>query len=160
MKPQQEKEFEELVRSHRATIYSVCYMYSKDDDEVADMVQDCLLNIWKGLPSFSERSGLGTWIYRVCLNTCISADRKKKSRGEKIRLDLSHDLTAPDEPDGRQARMLRDRISRLGPIDRAIVLLWLENLSYDEIGEIIGISAKNVGVKLYRIKEQLKSERK
>lgn len=160
MRNQQELEFEELVRNNRATIYSVCYMYSKDKDEVADLFQECLLNIWKGLSGFKHKSDIRTWIYRISLNTCISAGRKKKSRGEKIKLDISLDVAAPDSYDGRQIKVLHDRISQLGPLDRALVLLWLENLPYDEIGAIIGISAKNVGVRLYRIKEQLKSNNK
>lgn len=132
-------------------------MFSKDEEEVADLFQDILVNLWKGFAKFRGESSMSTWIYRVSLNTCISADRKKKRRGETVPLNMNINLFADSDEDTRQVRMLRTRIGRLGPFDRAIVLLWLENLSYDEIGAIVGISAKNVSVRLVRIREQLKN---
>lgn len=152
-----EVDFTKIVREHKGTIYTVCYMFSKDEDEVADLFQDILVNLWKGFESFRGESSVRTWIYRVSLNTCISADRKKKRKGETVPLDMSINLFDDSAEDIRQVRMLQNRISRLGPFDRAIVLLWLENLSYDEIGAIVGISAKNVSVRLFRIKEQLRN---
>lgn len=150
-----ENEFSELVRDHKSTIYTVCYMFSKDKDEVDDLFQDVLINMWKGFDNFRGESKLDTWIWRVALNTCISDDRKKKRRGETVPLDISMNLYADNDDDSKQIRMLYDRINKLGVIDRAIVLLWLENMSYDEIGAIIGITPKNVSVKLVRIKQQL-----
>lgn len=132
-------------------------MFSKDEEEVADLFQDILVNLWKGFAGFRGESNVRTWIYRVSLNTCISAERKKKRRGESIPLDMNINLFDDSAEDLKQIRMLQGRISRLGPFDRAIVLLWLENLSYDEIGAIIGITAKNVSVRLFRIKEQLRN---
>jgi RNA polymerase sigma-70 factor (ECF subfamily) len=152
-----ELDFERIVREHKGTIYTVCYMFSKDEDEVADLFQDILVNLWKGFAGFRGESSPRTWIYRVSLNTCISADRKKKRRGESIPLDMSINLFDDSAEDLKQIRMLQGRISRLGPFDRAIVLLWLENLTYEEIGAIVGITAKNVSVRLYRIKEQLRN---
>ena len=152
-----ELDFERIVREHKGTIYTVCYMFSKDEDEVADLFQDILVNLWKGFAGFRGESSPRTWIYRVSLNTCISADRKKKRRGESIPLDMSINLFDDSAEDLKQIRMLQERISRLGPFDRAIVLLWLENLSYEEIGAIVGITAKNVSVRLFRIKEQLRN---
>lgn len=151
-----ELEFAQIVKEHKGTIYTVCYMFSKDEAEVADLYQDILVNLWNGYPKFRGESSAGTWIYRVSLNTCISAERKKKRKAETLPLTMDINLFADTDEDTRQVKMLRDRISRLGPFDRAIVLLWLENLSYDEIGAIVGISAKNVSVRLVRIREQLK----
>ena len=108
-----EREFEKMIREHKGTIYTVCYMFSSDRDEVADLFQEILINLWRGSGTFRGDSALNTWIWKVSLNTCIS-------------------------------------------FDRAIVLLWLENLSYEEIGQIVGITPKNVSVRLVRIKEQLK----
>ncbi|MCQ2265028.1 MAG: sigma-70 family RNA polymerase sigma factor [Bacteroidales bacterium] len=150
-----EKEFEVLVKKHKTMIYTVCYMFSKDADEVADLFQDILINLWKGFDNFRGESKVETWIWRVALNTCISADRKKKRMGEKVPLEMAADLFSDDDTDTKQIQMLNARISKLGLVDRAIVLLWLENLSYDEIAAIVGISAKNVSVKLVRIKQQL-----
>ena len=132
-------------------------MFSKDEDEVADLFQDILINLWKGFSKFRGESNIKTWIYRVSLNTCISSDRKKKRKGETVPLDMNINLFDDSQEDTKQIRMLQGRISRLGPFDRAIVLLWLENLSYDEIGAIVGITAKNVSVHLFRIKEQLRN---
>ena len=152
-----ELEFAQIVKEHKGTIYTVCYMFSKDEAEVSDLFQDILVNLWKGFAKFRGESSYGTWIYRVSLNTCISAERKKKRKAETIPLTMDINLFEDSDEDTRQVRMLRDRIGRLGPFDRAIVLLWLENLSYDEIGAIVGISAKNVSVRLVRIREQLKN---
>ena len=155
MKPT-EREFAHIVRQHKSTIYTVCYMFSKDEDEVADLFQEVLVNLWRGYDKFRGESSLNTWIYRVSLNTCISADRKKRRLRPHAELDMEADMYDETDQDIRQIRQLYNRISQLGVIDRAIVLLWLDNLSYDEIGKIIGITAKNVSVKLVRIKEQLK----
>ena len=152
-----ELDFSRIIRAHKGTIYTVCYMFSKDEEEVADLFQDILVNLWKGFAGFRGESSARTWIYRVSLNTCISADRKKKRRGEFLPLDMDINLFDDSAEDLKQIRVLQNRISRLGPFDRAIVLLWLENLSYDEIGAIVGITAKNVSVRLFRIKEQLRN---
>lgn len=151
----QELQFTQVVREHKSTIYSVCYMFSKDQDEVDDLFQEVLIKLWQGFDKFEGRSSLRTWVYRISLNTCISVDRKKKSRPTATILE-GVDLFEESKEDNRQLDMLHHRITQLQPFDRAIVLLWLENMSYDEIGAIVGISPKNVSVRLFRIKEQLK----
>lgn len=150
-----EAEFAQIVKENRSTIYTVCYMFSKDPDEVGDLFQETLINLWRGFASFKGKSEVSTWIWRVCLNTCISSERKKKLRRTE---PLSMELNVFDsrDEDNRQIQMLHSRIHRLQPFDRAIVLLWLENLSYEEIASIVGISVKNVSVRLFRIKEELK----
>lgn len=163
MKPKQqlsesdEREFERLVRQHRATIYTVCYMFSKDSDEVNDLFQEVLINLWRGFKGFEGRSDIRTWFYRVSLNTCISIDRKKRRRSPTVPLAMNIDLYEDNDADTRQVQMLHSRIQRLQPFDRAIVLLWLEGIAYDEIAAITGISPKNVSVRLVRIREQLKN---
>ena len=149
-------EFEQTVREHKSTIYTVCYMFSNNPDEVADLFQEILINLWKGFTQFRGDSNIRTWIYRVSLNTCISTERKKRRKLETIPLTMDINLFCDSDDDTKQVQMLRNRINKLGPFDRAIVLLWLENLSYDEIGAIVGISAKTVSVRLVRIKDQLK----
>lgn len=151
-----EKDFANIVRKHKNTIYTVCYMFSQDNDEVEDLFQETLINLWKGFAQFRGDSSPATWIWKVSLNTCISFDRKKRRRGESVPLSMNINLFEDDDNDSRQIEMLRKRINQLGPFDRAIVLLWLENISYEEIGEIVGITAKNVSVRLVRIREQLK----
>ena len=151
-----EREFETMIREHKGTIYTVCYMFSNDPDEVADLFQETLINLWRGSGTFRGDSAQGSWIWKVALNTCISSDRKKKRGPQTSPLSMDIDLFEDQDTDTRQIGLLRSRIGKLGPFDRAIVLLWLENLSYEEIGQIVGISPKNVSVRLVRIKEQLK----
>ncbi|MBP3838348.1 MAG: sigma-70 family RNA polymerase sigma factor [Prevotella sp.] len=151
-----ETQFAKTVAEYKSTIYTVCYMFSKDADEVSDLFQEVLVNLWKGFEGFEHRSDIKTWIYRVALNTCISLDRKKRRRSAEVRLTMDINLFEDRDEDTRQVDLLHKRISKLQPFDRAIVLLWLENLSYEEIGQIVGITAKNVSVRLFRIREQLK----
>ncbi len=150
-----EKEFEQLVHRYKSTVYTVCYMFSKDEDEVADLFQEALINIWKGMAKADLSDNLKGWIYRIAFNTCISNDRKRH-RHSATRLTMDVNLFDAEEEHSRHADALHRRISLLQPFDRAIVLLWLEDISYEEIGAILGISAKNVSVRLVRIREQLK----
>ena len=143
-----QKQFSVMVRQNKNTIFTVCYMFSKDQEEVN--------RLWQGFDNYKGNSKERTWIYRVALNTCISFDRKKR-RHNKKQVYMGDDLFGCNEHDSQQTEVLHKRITRLRPLDRAIVLLWLEDISYEEIGSIIGITAKNVSVRLYRIREQLKN---
>ncbi len=152
-----EREFTKMIKEHRKTIYTVCYFYSKDSDEVNDLFQEILINLWKGFPKFRGESSYSTWIWRVSLNTCNNQERRKKRNVETVPLSIDIDLYNDDDDKSRQIQMLYDRISRLEPFDRAIILLWLENMTYEDIASIVGISLANVTTRLFRIKEQLKS---
>lgn len=156
MKDPKERELVRILNEYRTTIYTVCFMFSKDKDEVDDMYQEVSINLWKGLHNFSGNCELKTWVYRVSLNTCISFDRKKKRRNT-VPLTIDIDLYQENDQESRQIKALYNRINQLEPFDKAIILLWLENLPYDEIGAIVGISVKNVSVRLSRIREQLKN---
>ena len=153
---QEEEIFARLVREHKSTIYTVCYMFSKDEDEVQDLFQETLINMWKGMGGFREESKIDTWIYRVALNTCLTQERKKKREVKKVPLNMDVNFFEDNDAKAKQARILHQRISQLAYVDRALVMLWLDGMSYDEIGAVVGISAQNVAVKLFRIKEQLK----
>ena len=131
-------------------------MFSNDADEVADLFQEVLVKLWNGYDSFQGKSDIKTWIYRVTFNTCITIDRKKHRRNRAM-LSMDVDYFDSQEQETAQVRILHERIARLQPLDRAIILLWLEQISYGEIGEIVGISAKNVSVRLARIRVQLKN---
>lgn len=149
-------EFGRIVKQTRSIIYTVCYMFAEDRDTVQDMFQDVLINIWSGLERLRPGSDTGAWVWRVSLNTCISYGRKRKKRPEIFPLDIGVDLFEDTDEDTRQARMLHERIRKLGVFDRAILLLWLEDLSYAEIGEIMGMTTGNVSVRLARIREKMK----
>ena len=152
-----ELQFTKMVKEYRKTIYTVCYFYSKDTEEVNDLYQEILINLWKGFEKFRGESSLTTWIWRVSLNTCNNQERKKKSSVQTIPLSIDIDLYNDDDVQSKQIQMLYDRINRLDVFDRAIILLWLENMNYQDIADVVGISLSNVTTRLFRIKEQLKS---
>ena len=152
-----ELQFTKMVKEYRKTIYTVCYFYSKDSEEVNDLYQEILINLWKGFEKFRGESSLKTWIWRVSLNTCNNQERKKKSSVQTIPLSIDIDLYNDDDVQSKQIQMLYDRINRLDVFDRAIILLWLENINYQDIADVVGISLSNVTTRLFRIKEQLKS---
>ncbi|MCR5520200.1 MAG: sigma-70 family RNA polymerase sigma factor [Bacteroidales bacterium] len=152
-----EQNFTDLVRKHKSTIYAVCYMFSKDSDEIKDLFQEILIKLWGGYDSFQGKSEVRTWVYRVALNCCLDAEKKRRRRGAG--LPLSVDIDPFEDTDDRalQTKRLYERINCLGLVDRALVLLWLEGLSYEEIANVAGITVKNVSFQLHRIKEKLKS---
>lgn len=151
-----EQEFTRLVEKYKSTVYAVCYMFSDSRDELDDLFQEVLVKLWKGYGSFREESDIRTWIYRVSLNCCLNLQKRKKREAGHIPLSIDIDPFEGTSDRALQIRRLYARINRLGLVDRALILLWLEGMSYAEIGEIIGISVKNVSFQLYRIKEELK----
>ena len=144
-----------MVREHKRTIYTVCYMFSRDKAEIDDLFQEILIRLWNGFDHYEGRSSARTWIYRVALNTAINQDKKERRRIETVPLTVDINPFEADDPKTQQVRKLHDLISQLELIDRSLVLLWLEGIPYDEIGAIIGITPNNVGVRLARIKEKL-----
>ena len=152
-----ETEFEKLIYDNQGLIIKVCNIYCNNKHDKDDLFQDITINLWKGLDSFKGDSKLSTWIYKVSLNTAISRFRRKKFN--TVDIDQIHDLKT-DPPDHEneqefQIKALYKAISKLKPVEKAIILLYLEEKSYDEIAGIIGISTKNVSVKLVRIKKKL-----
>ena len=152
-----ELQFTKMIKEYRKTIYTVCYFYSKDTEEVNDLYQEILIKLWIFFEKFRGESSLKTWIWRVSLNTCNNQERKKKSSVQTIPLSIDIDLYNDDDVQSKQIQMLYDRINRLDVFDRAIILLWLENMNYQDIADVVGISLSNVTTRLFRIKEQLKS---
>jgi RNA polymerase sigma-70 factor (ECF subfamily) len=130
-------------------------MFSRNKAEIDDLFQEILIRLWNGFDNYEGRSTAQTWIYRVALNTAINQDKKGRRRIETVPLTVDIDPYEADDPKTQQIRELYDRISRLDLIDRSLILLWLEGITYDEIGAIIGITPNNVGVKLARIKDKL-----
>ncbi|MGM9773983.1 MAG: RNA polymerase sigma factor [Candidatus Egerieousia sp.] len=152
------QDFISIILENKSTIYTVCYMFSKDKDEIEDLFQEILLRLWKGFESFTGKSNVKTWIYRVSLNSCL--DNKKKNRRSVDRIPLNVDIDLFEDIDKKalQIKQLYARINKLGLLDRGIILLWLEGLSYDEIAEIVGLSIKSVSWRLVQIKNKLKNQ--
>jgi RNA polymerase sigma factor (sigma-70 family) len=152
-----EKEFIELVNHNRALIFKVCNLYCHDPESRKDLFQEIVLQLWKSYPGFIGKSAHSTWIYRVALNTSISNFRKESKKPGKTSINI-YEFEIPDqsptfEKDNSSALHLA--INKLSELEKAIILLYLDEKSYDEISEIIGISNSNVGVRLNRIKTKL-----
>ena len=155
MKNVKEKQFEELVKQYKRTIYSVCYMFSRDKEEINDLFQEILVRLWLGFDQFEHRSSVNTWVYRIALNTAINSDKRAKRRPQTVPLSTDIDPYDPQDSSLEQVRQLYALINQLDVMDRGLVLLWLEGIGYDEIAAIMGITVANVGIKLHRIKEKL-----
>lgn len=130
--------------------------FTSTREDLEDMFQEVCIKIWNGIDYFRGESSEGTWIYRITINCAINYSRKSVKRISTIPL-LNYDLIESDNDSSSATMRLYDLIKKLDMADRALIMLWLENIPYDEIGLIMGISAKNVSVRLVRIKEKLKN---
>lgn len=156
-KQELEKAFIALVEEHKRIIYKVCYVYAADMENLNDLYQEVVINLWKAFPRFRGECAASTWVYRIGLNTCISFFRKSKSRPEVVPITVDLEAFADEEDKTASLRELYRMINSLGQLERALILLWLEERSYQEIADIIGISKNNVAVRLNRIREKLKT---
>ena len=151
-----EQEFVSVVREYERVIYKVCYLYTTPNATLNDLYQEVVLNLWKAFPKFRRECKISTWIYRIALNTCISFIRKEKNIPEIVTLTQEADRTEETDETQAMLRQLYRMINRLGRLERALILLWLEEKSYQEMADITGLSRNNVAVKLNRIKEKLR----
>lgn len=155
-----ETEFLELVAKHQNIIHKVCHMFAPDEDDRRDLFQEITIKLWLGYKSFSGNAAITTWMYRVALNTAISIQRKEKKKSEiqPLHPNIQPIDDSDDNPIGQhEIDQLYLAINLLDPVDKAIILLYLEEKKYDEIAEIIGITRSHVGVKITRIKKRLES---
>jgi RNA polymerase sigma-70 factor (ECF subfamily) len=153
-----EKEFIELVNNNRALIFKVCNLYCRDDEIRRDLFQEVVLQLWKSFPGFRRESSNSTWIYRIALNTAISNFRKESKKPGKrplsmLEVDIPDMSGISEEIENRST--LKLAIEKLTEIEKAVIMLYMDDKSYDQISEIIGISNSNVGVRLNRIKNKL-----
>jgi len=149
------QEFLDLLDDNKNIIYKVSFIYSNTLHTQDDLFQEVIINLWNSWPKFRGDCKVQTWIYRIALNTCISSLRKSKSGPQSIPLTRNIEMIA-EEYDLSKIRELYALINKLEKIEKAIILLYIEEKSHDEISQIIGISKSNVAVKLFRIKEKLK----
>jgi RNA polymerase sigma-70 factor (ECF subfamily) len=151
-----EQEFISLVEQHKQIIYKVCYVYASGTEQLNDLYQEVVINLWKAYPRFRGESKVSTWVYRIGLNTCVSFFRKSKSKPPMVPITIDLQAFTDEEDKTAQLNELYRAINSLSQLERALMLLWLEEKSYQEIAEITGISRNNVAVKLNRIREKLK----
>ena len=162
--PADEQKFLKLVNENRDRILRVCRVYAWNTADQDDLYQEILFQVWRGLPALKESNFANTWLYRVAINTAISFVRKRASRLDRVvhfdHADLTRTIeaqqTTDEKTDDRMAN-LYNAIYKLNPIEKALVTLFLEDLTYEQIAEATGINANNVGVMLHRAKKKLSS---
>lgn len=157
---QLKNQFAGIISQNQGILHKISSLYCNDPEEKKDLFQEILYQLWRSYPTFRNESKISTWIYRVALNTAITYLRKKKARPEQNTFTENiHDLQDVDEQAvlDRKFRLLYKSIEKLEKIEKAIIMLYLEESSYEEIADIMGITSNHVGVKLNRIKFKLKS---
>lgn len=149
------KKFSDLVLKNQNVIHKITYIYSDTHEDREDLFQEICLQLWKSYGNFKSKSKFSTWAYKVALNTALSFIRKRNKRAETKNLRFESSKVVEDTDDEINSKKLFKAISKLNKIDRAIIMLWLEETSYEEIASIMGMSKSNVSVKLVRIKKAL-----
>ena len=151
-----QNQFVELIAQQQKLIHSICCMYYDSTEDRKDLFQEIVLQLWKSYPAFKFLAKPSTWIYRVALNTIFSRIRKDKSRPLDLPLSESLLHLPADEPDAPDhVESLHQAICQLSDIDKAIILLYLEECSYEEIAEIVKLTKTNVSTRINRIKARL-----
>jgi RNA polymerase sigma factor (sigma-70 family) len=156
------EQFTAAIKEHEGFIYKIASVYTNTAEDKNDLVQEIIYQLWKSFGGFEQRSGTGTWMYRVALNVAIYQLKKSKKRIPTVPVE-EYNLNQPDKHDTvreEQWQLLKQQLEKLNLLDKAIVMLYLDNKSYDEIAAVIGISKTNVGTKLQRIKDKLKKQLK
>jgi RNA polymerase sigma-70 factor (ECF subfamily) len=154
------QEFVAFVDSHRKLIYKVCRIYCRDNNQVKDVEQEILAQLWTAFPKYDHTCRPGTWIYRIALNTAISYYRReKKHRVNRVDVDRTIFQLAAGEDNSE----LEEQIGRLyrvidgfAELDRALLLLYLDDNPYGEMAKVLGITVTNVATKISRLKQRLR----
>ncbi|NCI50000.1 RNA polymerase sigma factor [Sediminibacterium roseum] len=154
-----EKEFISLLNAHQKIIYKVCNLYMDKHADREDLFQEITLQAWKAYANFRGDAKFSTWLYRIALNTAITFFRKEKRAPSIYSTDVVPEQNEEAyDPIEEKVKAMYAAIGNLSKIDKAIVMLYLEDYSYIEIGDMMGITANNVAVKMNRIKIKLKEE--
>lgn len=147
-----ETQFIQLINRHQGIIHKICRLYRDSPEDREDLFQEIVFQLWKSVPTFNNEATFSTWMYRVALSTAIVAFRKKKPQ-------IIYTPVLPDKPETlqehEQTGQLFAALKKLDDDEKALITLYLEELSYKEIAAITGITENNVGVKLNRIKNKI-----
>lgn len=156
---QPKRDFIQTIKENEGIIYKITRVYTNDSEEQKDLYQEIVYQLWKSYDTFQGKSKISTWIYRVALNTSIAHLNREKRKAHTVDLDFEK-MNWVDENDKvleEQVNLLYAHIKKLGVIDKGLILLHLEGKSYDEIAAISGFTSTNVGTRLGRIKQKLKT---
>ena len=153
--------FSRIIEENKQKILRICFVYASNKDDQKDLFHEVALNIWKSMPSFRNEAAIDTWVYRVCLNICMQY-ALKRNKTKRSQVEIEGIIISDESVDVEnnlenieKTKMLHACISKLKDSEKALVLLFLEDLSYKSISEVAGISENNVAVKLSRIKKKL-----
>lgn len=156
-----EKIFLDLISSNHDSIYRVIWSFTSSKSDAEDLYQGVLLKVWKNIGKFQHKSKASTWLYRVVMNTCIDYTRKERKGYTTLRnqietLNIDGEINIELEYiKSEKLAILHHCIQSLSTIDKTLITLFLEDLKYSEIGKIVGISERNVAIKISRIKKKL-----
>jgi RNA polymerase sigma-70 factor (ECF subfamily) len=160
IKSELQDRFQQLIEEHKKIIYKVCSVYCRNRDDWDDLAQEIVLQLWRSFSTFDDRRRFSTWMYRVALNIAISFYRREKTRARHVipagECLLESAGVTDDRPE--ELELLYQMIEGLDPLNKAMILLYLDGNRYHEIGEVLGISETNVATKLNRLKLKLKRE--
>jgi RNA polymerase sigma-70 factor (ECF subfamily) len=158
--PELQDRFQALVGEHKKILYKVCNSYCRNRDDRDDLAQEITVQLWRSFGKFDERYRFSTWMYRIALNVAISFYRRESTRTRHVISGGEHLLEAIDDTQSQpeDIRLLYQFIEGLDPLNRALVLLYLDGNSYQEIADVLGISETNVATKINRLKKTMKQE--
>ena len=153
-----EKKFISVIQDHQGLIHKICYMYEQDPDARNDLFQEIVMQLWKSFPTFRGEAKITTWMYRIALNTAISGYRKQKRHIRTEDLQEFHMNISERSEDNKEEdfHRLQQAIRQLSDVERAMIMMALDEVPYEEIAETIGITQNNVRVRMNRIREKLK----
>jgi RNA polymerase sigma-70 factor (ECF subfamily) len=157
---EQKQHFQNIIEQHKGILYTVARAYCPNADDRQDLIQEMMIQIWQSIHKYDDQFKISTWLYRISLNVAISFYRKSSTRSKKYTELTEQLIETPVEDKSeneRQLYLLDQFISELKEIDKALMILYLEDKSHTEIAEILGISVSNVGTKIGRIKDKLKT---
>ncbi len=152
--------FEALLQTHRKIVFKVAAVYARGEEDRRDLAQEIWLQVWRSFGGYDATRSFSTWMYRVALNVGLSHARRQRERSQPLDATLIDTLgggTPIDEPDERLVQLAR-AIETLEPLDRALVLLYLDEQPYAEIAAVLGIGESNVGTRLARLKQRLRRD--
>lgn len=155
MHDSRQQRFLEIADLYKEVIARVCSVYSSESAPFADLYQEVMINLWIGMESWRGDAKMSTWIYRLAINTCITWQRRNRRHTATLSLEGAFDIPDSTDDPTRSIKELYNIIGQLNPFDKALITLWLDEKSYDEISVILGITKTNVATRLNRVRKKL-----
>lgn len=155
-----EEAFVQIIKQHEGLIFKITTIYTDNADDQKDLYQDIVYQLWKSFDNFREEAKISTWMYRVALNTALTRIRKKKRHGNQVSIDkvILQQTEQYDMGFEERLKQVYASIHQLNELEKGLILLLLEGKNYGEISEITGLTTTNVGTRISRIKQKLKSK--